>query len=158
MKGLLIKDFYMAKKNLFMFIILPYITLFLSFYMKSLFYANYFVIILSLIPVYIIALDETYKWNKYETLLPTKKTLVVIEKYFLLLLSVLPYILIHAVLLFIFRENVHTVISEVSVLLFMGIAVPSVLLPITFKMGYIKARIFSTIIIHHFLTFKCWFI
>ena len=147
MKGLLIKDFYMAKKHFILFLIIPYVTLILSFVAKSLFWANNFIFILSLIPVYIMAIDEMYKWNKYEAFLPISKASAVLEKYVLLLISILPYMLIYTILLIFFKQDIQTIISEFSILLFMGTVIPSILLPIVFKSGYVKAKTITLVFI-----------
>ena len=149
MKGLLIKDFYMAKKHCFMLFIIFLLFLIMSAATEaSLYFSYYSVALISMIPINIIAYDEMYKWNKCEVLLPVVRTISVLEKYIFLLVFLLPVAIIYGIIaLFSFNFNLTDTIGYMSFLLLCGIIAPSVVLPIAFKIGYLKAKMLITVLI-----------
>ena len=148
MKGLLIKDFYMAKKHSLMLVIISVLFFGVSFFAKSIYFSYYPIAIISILPINILAYDDHFRWSKTEVILPVRKTAAVIEKYLFLIILILPAIIVSNLIFFlIFRYDMREVISLFSLMLFSGVMVPSVIFPISFKIGYTRAKTISGIII-----------
>lgn len=149
MKGLLIKDFYMAKKHCFILFIVFLLFLIMSVVTeKSMYFSYYSVSLISIIPINIIAYDETYKWNKCEAVLPISRTASVLEKYVLLLVFILPVVIIYGfIVLYSFNFSLADAIGYMSVMLLSGIMAPSVIFPVAFKFGYLKAKMLITVLL-----------
>lgn len=149
MKGLLIKDFYMIKKQFSFFMIVPVLFFTISIFMgDSAYFSYYSVAILSVLPISIIGYDEAYKWNKYETILPISRKSIVGEKYLLTLLLIIPMIFIESIIIIIaFSWSAQNIISWISLTLFCGLIIPSIMLPVLMKFGYHKGKIINLIII-----------
>ncbi|MCH5315230.1 MAG: ABC-2 transporter permease [Eubacterium sp.] len=143
MKGLLIKDLMITKKNCLSLFVISFGLFVISLISKmSVVYLYYSVAIVSIIPINTIAYDEAYKWNKYELLLPISKKTVVREKYLLSLTLVLPILLIERIIyVLVHNHSVTNILSLMPIMLFCGVIVPIVVLPIVFKFGYIKGRL-----------------
>ena len=143
MKGLLIKDLMITKKNCLSLFVISFGLFVISLISKmSVVYLYYSVAIVSIIPINTIAYDEAYKWNKYELLLPISKKTVVREKYLLSLTLVLPIMLIERIIyVLVHNQSVTNILSLMPIMLFCGVIVPIVVLPIVFKFGYIKGRL-----------------
>lgn len=149
MKGLLIKDFYMIKRQFLLFLIVPVLFFFLSLYMGDSGYFSYYsVAILSILPISIIGYDEAYKWNKYEIILPVSRKSIVAEKYIFTLILVIPILLIESIIIMItFNWSAENIIHWISLTLFCGLIIPSIMLPVVMKFGYHKGKIINIIII-----------
>lgn len=149
MKGLLIKDLMIVKKQcvmLFGIALLFFIVSLVS--GSSMYFSYYSIAILSVVAITVIAYDETYKWNKYELLLPISRTEIVCEKFILSMIFVLPMIFIESIVsLLFFGFELSKFFSLLSIMLFCGIVIPSVVLPIIFRFGYIKGKMINMIII-----------
>ncbi|MCH5321684.1 MAG: ABC-2 transporter permease [Eubacterium sp.] len=149
MKGLLIKDFMLVKKHCFLTILISIGFFAMSLLSKiSMVFLYYSITIVSIISMTTIAYDETYKWNKYELILPISRKTVVSEKYLFSLILVLPMIIIEAIIyLLVSGLPITDIFSLMSMMLLCGVILPIVVLPIVFKFGYIKGRIVNMIII-----------
>lgn len=149
MKGLLIKDAILIKKYcVFNFIISILFFAISVADAENLMFSLVSIVLISLLPITINAYDEQAKWNTFETTLPINRKTVVLEKYVLLLITVLPVTIIYSL--------VKLIISGISseefflygaVMLFTGIITPSVTIPVILKFGYIKSRMISIVII-----------
>lgn len=149
MKGLIIKDLYMAKKHCFILFIIFLLFLIMSAATENaMFFSYYSVSLISIVPINIIAYEESYKWNKYEAVLPVSRTQTVLEKYILLLIFILPAVIIFGLLvLFSFNFELADTLSYMCILLFCGIIAPSVIFPVAFKFGYLKAKMIITVLL-----------
>ncbi|MCH5317550.1 MAG: ABC-2 transporter permease [Eubacterium sp.] len=148
MKGLLIKDLYMAKKHSLLLIIISLLFFGISFFGKSIYFSYYPIAIISILPMNILAYDDYYRWNKNEVVLPVSRAQAVLEKYVLLFILILPAIIIsNIVFFFVFHFGLREIISLISLMLFAGVMVPSVVFPICFKIGYTRAKAFIGIMI-----------
>ena len=148
MKGLLIKDFYMAKKHCILLIGISLLFFGISIFGKTIYFAYYPIAIISILPMNILGYEDYYRWNKTEVTLPVSRTKAVLEKYILLFIFVLPAIIIsNLVFFFIFSFDFREIISLISIMLFTGVIVPSIAFPICFKIGYTRAKVFIGILI-----------
>lgn len=146
MKGLLIKDFYMAKKHCLPLFGIILLWIVISIFGKAINFLMFSVVLLSMIPINILAFDDYYKWNKCEVVMPVSRTTAVLEKYLFLLIIILPAMLIAFFALhFVFELNTEEAIGMISFMLLSGFAAPSVTLPLSFKLGYTKAKIASMV-------------
>ena len=149
MKGLLIKDFKFIKKHNFGFIIVAILFFCLSVLSSSsMYFAYYSGAMISLMPVFTMAYDENYKWNKYEAILPIKKSAIVLEKYLLLIIISVPAVMIEALLLHYVKglSTKHSA-SLSYLLLFISFLSPAIVLPLNFRFGYLKGKIINLIVI-----------
>lgn len=150
MKGLLIKDFMMIKKHCMMLVPigLVFFVISVTSQASSMYFAYYSAAIFSMLPITVMAYDEANKWNKYEILLPIGRAKIVLEKYILLIIFIVPIILIESIGLAVTCNlSVSYTISLISIMLFCGTIAPTVVLPIIFRFGYLKGRIINIIII-----------
>lgn len=149
MKGLLIKDAILIKK----YCILNFAISVLFFAIsvmdsENILFALVSVVLISLIPITINAYDEQFKWNLFEAALPINRKTVVLEKYALLLILVLPVTVIYSLIGLIFNDfSFEEFLFNWSVMLFTGIITPCVTIPILLKFGYIKSRVISIVVI-----------
>lgn len=149
MKGLLIKDAILIKK----YCILNFAISVLFFAIsvmdpENILFALVSVVLISLIPITINAYDEQFKWNLFEAALPINRKTVVLEKYALLLILVLPVTVIYSLIGFILNDfSFEEFLFNWSVMLFTGIIMPCVTIPILLKFGYIKSRVISIVVI-----------
>jgi len=160
MKGLLLKDWYMAKKYCrnYLFIILVFAIA--SGYAENNFFMLYPMIMASILPVTLISYDERSKWQNYADTMPYKRRDIVTVKYLCMLI-----ILISVVLLIGIVNLVKSLISddlniaEIAAFcgnsLLVGIFPASLMLPVIFKFGVEKGRIAYYITIG--LVFGCVF-
>ncbi len=176
MKGLLLKDAYMAWKycRAFLFITLIFVAG-QNFYADSFFYIAYPAIFYGMIPVQTLFYDEKFKWHTYSTTLPVTRRQVVSSKYLLTLFSVclmtavtLIFRLLYAIFRFVYslctiglpamitssflkdRFLVHLFNDTLPMLLILPIVIllfsTAVELPILFKMGTERGRMFYQIL------------
>ena len=157
MKGLLIKDAILIKK----YCILNFAISVLFFAIsvmdpENILFALVSVVLISLIPITINAYDEQFKWNLFEAALPINRKTVVLEKYALLLILVLPVTVIYSLIGLIFNDfSFEEFLFNWSVMLFTGIITPCVTIPILLKFGYIKSRVISIVVIILFAAGGC---
>ncbi len=148
MKGLLVKDFIMIKKHSVMLFMVDLLFLAISLVQGSMYFAYYSMALVSMLPITMIAYDESFKWNKYELILPVGRNTIVLEKYILSLIFVIPFVLVESVLLFfICGVDSSDLFSLISLLFFCGTVIPALVLPILFRFGYLKGRIINLILI-----------
>lgn len=148
MKGLLIKDFKMAKKHGTILFLISAIFFFVALLSnQSMYFSYYSVAMLSIMPTTIMAYDETSKWNKIEAVLPISKSKIVIEKYIFVLICVVPAIVIECLLFYLIQNfSFSSILSLGYLMLFSGLIVPIIILPITFRFGYLKSKLIGGLI------------
>lgn len=147
MKGLLLKDLYMAKKYCrvnFVFVILCLAMS--AFGVNSIFFMVYSMVFISVIPVSLISYDEKSRWNIYSEVFPWSRFQVVSAKYLMAIILVGGVWILTALAQIIrmlrnpFLQWTN-ILMELSVLLVMGIFSSSIILPVIFKFGAEKGRI-----------------
>ena len=144
MKGLFLKDFYVAKKNLRTFLIMI-----LAFSLGSLavrdsgnFFLCYGIVMMPGITMSLISYDERYHWDSYTGAMPLSREQLVTEKYLLHLGMVLVWLPV--LLLFQRFQQVPAFGGAPLALLVaglnLGLLLPGILLPIIFALGTEKGR------------------
>lgn len=149
MKGLLIKDFKMIKRLGIFLILISAVFFIMSVLSDGVWFFSYqSILLLSVLPTTIIAYDEQANWHKYEIILPISRAKIVLEKYLLTLIMVIPAIIIENIILY-FNKNINAsdILNLASMMLLMGTIIPIVILPITFRFGYLKSKFISLFII-----------
>ncbi len=152
MKGLLLKDFYMAMKYCRTYVIIAVAFSLLSVWGDTSFLLAYPVLLASVIPVNLIAYDEKSKWSSYSGVFPYSRQQLVSVKYLMALISLafaIIFVLMGQIARMLINNafDVSVVLSLVALLPAMGILAPSLMLPAIFKFGAEKGRIvFYTII------------
>lgn len=147
MKGLLLKDWYMAMKHgkmlfLFMFMCL----LFSVVGSHNTFFMVYSMVFAGVLPVSLISYDEKSKWNLYSEIFPWSRAQVVSAKY------LMAVILVGGMwLLSVLAQCIHVIRDPssgwggmfilLSILLVLGVFSSSIILPVIFKFGSEKGRI-----------------
>ena len=144
MKGLLLKDFYVAKKNLRTFLVMI-----LAFSLGSLavrdsgnFFLCYGIVLMPGITMSLISYDERYHWDTYAGVMPLNREQLVTEKYLLHLGMVLVWLPVLLVLQH-FQQVPAFGGSPLTLLvagLNLGLLLPGILLPIIFALGTEKGR------------------
>lgn len=144
MKGLLLKDIYVAKKNLRTFLVMI-----LAFSLGSLavrdsgnFFLCYGIVMMPGITMSLISYDERYHWDTYAGAMPLNREQLVTEKYLLHLGMVLVWLPV-LLLLQHFQQVPAFGGSPLTLLvagLNLGLLLPGILLPIIFALGTEKGR------------------
>ena len=144
MKGLLLKDIYVAKKNLRTFLVMI-----LAFSLGSLavrdsgnFFLCYGIVLMPGITMSLISYDERYHWDTYAGVMPLNREQMVTEKYLLHLGMVLVWLPV-LLLLQHFQQVPAFGGSPLTLLvagLNLGLLLPGLLLPIIFAVGTEKGR------------------
>lgn len=142
MKGLLLKDFYVAVKTLRIYYLIAALFMGAVIIDKN---NTYFLYLLSMmygiIPMTLLSFDERSGWNKYSLALPYTYNQIVSSKYVIGI--ILPFIvsIFSAVLMcfmtYSFKDIFLFFITSVS----LSLAVPAVCLPFSIKLGVEKGRI-----------------
>lgn len=142
MKGLIIKDFKMMKHDSIIGIMIPTLFFIISLFGGNImFFTVMSVMMFALIPTLNIANDEKYKWNKYEAILPIKREHIVLEKYILLLIFIIPIIVAEALIIYFIKNySINEMLTIISSMLFFGLITPSIVLPLYFLFGYNTGR------------------
>lgn len=147
MKGLLLKDFYMAMKYCRAFLLIALVFAAVSVMGSgNAFFTMYPVLLASMIPVTLISYDERSGWNSYADALPYTRSMLVSAKYLLVLLvmAVCTALCIGAQLcrmLYTGAFNADALLQILGLLLSVGFFAPSVMLPVIFKLGLEKGRL-----------------
>ena len=152
MKGLILKDLYMAKSHLRFFILLIFgFVLLATFSSENTFFLFYPAILAGTVPFSLLAYDEQSKWNQYCATLPVSRKTIVSARYVTACIFFFPVLLLIA-LLQPFSPSFHaeSYVLNLSLLIVMGLLTPTVLLPLTFRFGVDKGRLFYYFIIGSF--------
>lgn len=151
MIGLLRKDLYMAWAycKTFLLILAVFIAVGLSGEENS-FFILYPMIIGMMLPVSLISYDERFKWHLCCDAMPVSRAMVVSSKYILTLLTVL---LVFALTMLaqwfrLSRLGTPERIWELpGLLLPMGLVGPAILMPVIFRLGVEKGRLFYFVLV-----------
>ena len=144
MKGLFLKDFYVAKKNLrtFLIMILAFSLGSLAARENGIFFLCYGIVMMPGITMSLISYDERYHWDSYAGAMPLSREQLVTEKYLLHLGMVLVWLPV--LLLFQRFQQVPAFGGAPLALLVaglnLGLLLPGILLPIIFALGTEKGR------------------
>lgn len=147
MKGLIIKDLYMAVKYCRSYFLIAVVFISLSFIGKdNLFFAFYPCLLAGMIPATLLGYDERSKWDKYAGVFPYAKSQIVSGKY-IVGLTVQSVVFVLTALSQAVRMNLNGVFSLneylilLAVLIIMSCISSSISLPFMFKYGVEKGRI-----------------
>ena len=154
MKGLMLKEFYMAWKycRLLLVITLVFLGMAMLPSSENLFLLVYPCALASFIPVTLQSYDTQSRWNVYFETLPTSRAQYVSAKYliglilgeFLLALTGLSQLLAMKLS---GEGSLYQLLSLLSALQFLAIAPPALCLPLIFKWGVEKGRILFLVMI-----------
>lgn len=147
MKGLILKDFYMALKYCRAFIII--IAVFLGIFLYgnfNIFFLAYPCLITSVVPVTLFSYDEHDKWTIYSLALPYTRKQLVSSKYIIgiifgLLSYVITMIATTAKMLITDTFSLQGFLSVSMALVGTALICPAIILPFMFKLGPNKGRI-----------------
>jgi ABC-2 type transport system permease protein len=104
-------------------------------------------IVLTMLVINTFAYDEMSKWNYYALSLPVKKHQIVLSKYLLTLAFTIVGILIAVVLYLAEHKMNPETVLVLCALSSLALLMASVMLPLLFKLGTQKARIWTVIIL-----------
>lgn len=146
MKGLLLKDFYMAMKYCRAYALIAVAFAFLSAFNGNAFYIYYPMILASNIPVTLISYDERSKWQIYADTMPCSRKSVVAGKYLMMLICLAAIITLEGIAMAVYTLRSGTFaeaefVQIAGLLLLVGILPPCLMLPIIFKFGAEKGRL-----------------
>lgn len=146
MKGLLLKDFYMALKYCRAYFFISIVFVICSIFEQNLFLMLYPVLLAGAVPVNLISYDEKSKWNVYAEVFPYTRKEMVSAKYIVTLvflgISILLISLVQIVRMFLYDTgDWYSCLMTIGILPVLGIFAPCVLLPTVFKFGVEKGRI-----------------
>lgn len=146
MKGLILKDFYMAMKYCRVYLAITIIFAIASIYGNSTFFLFYPVLMAGIIPVNLISYDEKSKWNVYVGAFPYTRREFVSVKYIVTLIflgiGIGLIAIVQAIHMFISGDvDWNSYFTILSILPALGLIPPCILLPTVFKFGVEKGRI-----------------
>ena len=152
MKGLLLKDFYMARKYCRAYVVIAVVFSLLAVWGNTSFLLAYPVLLASVIPVNLISYDEKSKWSSFSGVFPYSKQQLVSVKYLMALIFLAFAIILVLVgqitrMLINNEFDVNALLSLVALLPAMGLFAPSLMLPAIFKFGAEKGRFAFYVII-----------
>ena len=153
MKGLLLKDLYMAAKYCRAYVFITVVFLAISFFSdENLFFIFYPCLLAGMVSVNLLAYDERSKWTLYSGTLPYSKAQIVSGKYLIGLFSQLAVLILTGIVqAIIMQRDGGFVLLDFSqtmmLLLTMSFATTSLSLPIIFKWGVEKGRIAHAVVI-----------
>lgn len=146
MKGLLYKDFLMAGKYCWSYLLLVAIfTVVLVVEPGNLFYMIYPCLFVGVIPMTVMSYDERDKWIQFSAALPVGRGMLVSAKYLVGLLCQMTVLAVSAVAYYagLCRAgmfNAGEYFSLLAMLLSFSLLIPALLLPFIFKLGVEKGR------------------
>lgn len=146
MKGLILKDFYMAIKYCRAYLVITIIFAIFSTYGNSAFFLFYPVLMAGIIPVNLISYDEKSKWNVYVGAFPYTRREFVSVKYIVTLIflgiGIALIAIAQAIQMYLSGDaDWGSYFMIISVLPALGLISPCILLPTIFKFGVEKGRI-----------------
>lgn len=150
MKGLIIKDLYLTKKycrSLALFVVIFSAMQFLN--SESILFALMPVMVGGILPVTLMAYDEQAKWEEYMGTLPCTGADYVEGKYVIGFMGFLVTALI-TVIVHLIKTGAENLGAFIGVLGLVGLLPASILLPLVFRLGVNKGRIFYYIILGGF--------
>lgn len=152
MKGLIIKDFFVLKKQAKVLLALLVFYLVYAVAIKDISMLAMITLLCVMLPITTMAYDEKNKWDKFVLSMPIPRNTLVLSKYLFGIMLDLAGIIIVALIsmLMIYFSN-ETKITEVLVMSVVfgavGLAFLAIMLPILFKFGVEKGRILMMLVI-----------
>lgn len=151
MKGLLLKDWYVATRScrLHLAVIAGMVVLTVFRNVGNM-YMMYAMLFAGIIPVYIQSVEEKWGWNAYVQTMPVTRRTVVSEKYIATLVAVVGTILLivaaWAIRCVMTGGEWQSAAAVFPLLLIFGLVFPSVILPAMFRFGVEKGRIITLVV------------
>ena len=141
MKGLLLKDFYVLKKELraFLFIIVLF-TAFSFVGENNSFFMFYGLIMLPIVNISLISYDERSHWDSFLETTPISRSTAVTEKYLLNLLLLLLWSPVVLAVYLIQSANLGNPVQAICICAYMALFFPAVIYPFIFALGSEKGR------------------
>lgn len=141
MKGLLLKDFYVMKRELraFLFIIV-FFTAFSFVGENNSFFMFYGLIMLPLVNISLISYDERSHWDSFLETTPISRSTAVTEKYLLNLLLLLLWSPVVIAFYLIQSDSLGSPLQILCICVYMALFFPAVLYPFIFALGSEKGR------------------
>lgn len=153
MTGLIYKDFFVMRKALksYLLIMVLYAVLaYLELFSYS-FIITFIQVMLMVLPISAFAYDEQAKWDRYAMSLPLGRRAVVGARYLFLLVLILLTTLVGLAGIFtlalVREEELTEMLLTLTVSSTIGLLVPAILLPLSYKFGAERARPFLYAII-----------
>lgn len=142
MKGLLLKDFYVMKKELraFLFIIV-FFTAFSFVGENNSFFMFYGLIMLPIVNISLISYDERSHWDSFLETTPVSRTTAVTEKYLLTLLLLLVWSPVVLIVYLLQAANLGSPLQAVCICMYMALFFPAIIYPFIFALGSEKGRL-----------------
>lgn len=153
MKGLLLKDYYMAVRYCRAFLLISIVFLVASLFGEgNTFMLIYPIVFCGMMPVTLIGYEERSRWTLYSETFPYSRAQIVSCKYVFTAIVVVCLLLLTAIAQGIRMTAAGTLeitgyLNMISVLFMIGFAGPAILLPFIFKYGVEKGRMGYYIII-----------
>lgn len=141
MKGLLLKDFYVMKKELraFLFVIVIF-TAFSFVGENNSFFMFYGLIMLPIVNISLISYDERSHWDSFLETTPVSRSTAVTEKYLLNLLLLLLWSPVVLAVYLIQAANLGSPVQAVCICIYMALFFPAIIYPFIFALGSEKGR------------------
>lgn len=141
MKGLLLKDFYVMKRELraFFFIIVLF-TAFSFVGENNSFFMFYGLIMLPIVNISLISYDERSHWDSFLETTPVSRSTAVTEKYLLTLLLLLLWSPVVLAVYLIQSANLGNPVQAICICAYMALFFPAVIYPFIFALGSEKGR------------------
>lgn len=142
MKGLLLKDFYVAAKNLRVYFLIAVIFIGGVIIDKNNIYFLYLLSMMGgIIPVTLLSFDERSGWTKYSLVLPYTQNQIVSSKYVIGIILPFAVSILSAALMWFLKYSSEDIFLFFITSVSLSLAVPAVCLPFSFKLGVEKGRI-----------------
>lgn len=141
MKGLLLKDFYVMKKELraFLFVIVIF-TAFSFVGENNSFFMFYGLIMLPILNISLISYDERSHWDSFLETTPVSRSTAVTEKYLLNLLLLLLWSPVVLAVYLSQAANLGSPVQAVCICIYMALFFPAIIYPFIFALGSEKGR------------------
>ena len=141
MKGLLLKDFYVLKKELraFLFIVV-FFTAFSFLGDNNSFFMFYGLIMLPIVNISLISYDERIHWDSFLETTPISRSTAVTEKYLLTLLLLLLWSPVVLAVYLVQAANLGSPMQAICICAYMALFFPAIIYPFIFALGSEKGR------------------
>lgn len=152
MKGLILKDFFVIRKQAKVLLGVLIFYLVYAIATKEISMLAMITLLCVMMPITTMAYDEKNKWDKYVLSMPVSRSTLVLSKYFfgimLDLIGIVLVTLISMIMVFSFNEMIITEVLLMSVVFgAMGLVFLAIMLPILFKFGVEKGRLLMMLVI-----------
>ena len=142
MKGLLLKDFYVAVENLKMYLVIALFFIGAAIMDKNnIFFLQFLSLIGGMIPVTLLAYDERSRWTEYSLALPYSEKQIVSGKYIIGIAAPAAISVLSSIILFVVGHGFDEIILFFATSISLSCIIPALCLPFSFKFGVEKGRI-----------------